>query len=146
MATAEERRKILEMVAGGKISAGEAAELLGSMPREEVEPEAPQAPEPPAAPDAPEAVPATKVPTAGGGSPRWLHVQVSDLKSGKRKVSVNIPLRLVKFGMKLGRGFAPELDELDWASLSDTLASGEGGVLVDVQDEEDGEHVKIYVD
>ncbi|MCI0398854.1 MAG: hypothetical protein L0322_28530, partial [Chloroflexi bacterium] len=98
------------------------------------------APEPPKAP----AVAAAMSGDSQEGRPAWLHIRVSDLATGKNKVTVNVPLRLVKFGMRLGQRFTPEAAGLDWNELS-TLAT-EKGVLVDVQDEEDGEQVQIYVD
>jgi hypothetical protein len=52
---------------------------------------------------------------------------------------------MVKFGLNVGRRFAPELDGIDWDDLSQVMTEEEG-VLVDVQDAEDGEHVQIYVD
>jgi hypothetical protein len=146
MTTSEERRKILEMVVSGKISAEEAASMLNDEPAAtamEGEP-APVAEE--ADPIKPEAQVVVDTPVAAEkGAPKWLHIRVSDLKSGRRKVSVNIPLRLVDIGVKIGGGFAPELKEIDWAGISAMLAEGEEGTLVEVEDEEDGEHVHIYV-
>lgn len=155
MATAEERQKILEMVATGKISAQEAAALLN--PAGET-PEPPQGTGAEAMVDAPSAsaeplketaadAPASvqKVATSGAG-PSWLRIRVDDIASGRSKVSVNIPLRLMKVGLQLGSNFAPELRNVDWDRLSTSLAEGEGGLLVEVQDEEDGEHVRIFVE
>ncbi|MFW5941459.1 MAG: SHOCT-like domain-containing protein [Chloroflexota bacterium] len=144
MATSEERRKILEMLAEGKISTAEAADLLGSVTTGDAE----QGDEAQTA-----ASPAVEKPATAGESgkqvarnPRWLHIRVADLKSGRRKVAVNIPLQLVKLGAQLGSGFAPELDRIDWDLLNSSLTGDEGRALVDIQDEEDGEHVQIYVD
>ena len=136
MPTSEERRKILELVAGGKLDAGEAADLLGAMPTAAEDPGVPVARAAEKAPAEPE----------NGGSPRWLHIRVGDLHSGKHKVSVNIPLRLLQVGLRIGSGFAPELREIEWKDVAEALAAGERGILVDVEDEEDGEHVQIYVD
>jgi len=171
MSTAEERRKILEMVAAGKLGAGEAADLLSGPTASEVEPAAPERPpvvaeapakaeasaeaevpaevELPAEAEAPARMedPSTgKAGASATGGPRWLKVRVGDLESGRRKVTVNIPLSLMKFGLQVGRGFAPGLQDVDWEELNATLAEGEGGLLVDVKDEEDGEHVQVYVE
>jgi hypothetical protein len=40
---------------------------------------------------------------------RWLHVHVNDLKSGNRRVAVNIPLRLVQAGLAFGGHFPRSL-------------------------------------
>ena len=142
MATAEERQKILEMVAAGKITAQEAAALLN--PAGETEKGTTAAAGEAAAPDAPVAVEKEKAPAGSG--PSWLRIQVNDSASGRSKVSVNIPLRLMKAGLQIGSSFAPELRNVDWDRLSTSLAEGDGGLLVEVQDEEDGEHVRIFVE
>lgn len=82
---------------------------------------------------------------AGKGA-SWLHIRVSDLHSGKRRVTVNIPLKLAKIGLRLGSAFAPELREVDLDEVTSALTKGDNGMLVDVEDEVDGHHVQIYVD
>ena len=133
--TAANRKEILELLAKGKITADEAANLLTSP-----EPEAPEAPKVPIAPSEP---PAAK---GDGKTPTWLHVRVKDAKSGRNKVTVNIPIRMMQFGFKIGQRFSPELNDLDWNEISTMMQDMESGVLVDVQDEEDGEHVQVYID
>lgn len=145
------KQEILELVAAGKISAQEAADLLSGQ----------AAPAPPAEAMAEGKAPAGEkivveveeeggaaatMPAASGKSPAWFRVRVSDLHTGKRRVSVNIPLRFVKFGVKLGAGFVPEMRGVDWNELNGLLKSNNGGMLVDVEDEESGERVEIFVD
>lgn len=131
--SSEKRTEILQLLADGKITADEAAELLSPTPQPEAE--APT-------PEVPEVVKETAA--SNSKKPKWLHVQVNDLATGKSKVKVNIPLRMVKFGLNMGKRFAPELDGMDWDDLSKVMTE-DAGVLVDVQDDEDGEHVQIYV-
>lgn len=152
MATVEERHKILEMVAGGKISAQEAAALLNAAAEggEEVL-EAPEMslpdPTPVPAKEAERSAATAKErehkPAAG---PSWLRVRITDLASGHNRVSVNIPLQLMHVGLQIGSSFVPELRNVDWGSLSTSLAAGEGGLLVEVQDEEDSEQVRIFIE
>jgi hypothetical protein len=137
----EKRKEILQLLADGKINADEAAELLTTRTQDVVE--EPAAPPPPKYSESPFSPAETAA--ANGQKPRWLHIRVGDLESGKSKVTVNIPLRMVKFGLQMGRRFAPELEGVDWDDLSRVMTE-EQGVLVDVQDAEDGEHVQIYVD
>lgn len=142
-----DRKEILDLLAGGKISAGEAAELLNNVsagPAEE--PEKPLKVEVDAypEPEAPEAV--TKPTVSSKNGPRWFHVKVRDLETGRNKVTVNIPLPVVKFGLKVGRHFSPELDELNWDDLSGAMAETGLGMIVEVQDEESNEHVQVYID
>lgn len=159
MATSEERSKILRMVADGQLSAAEAAELLASskttgettQPSPEQEVEALKVAEAETAgQDTIEVeeimteTPAEKGPSGKGAS--WLHIKVSDLHSGKRRVTVNIPLKLAKIGLRLGSAFAPELREVDLDEVTSALTKGENGMLVDVEDEVEGHHVQIYVD
>ena len=89
---------------------------------------------------------ATPTAKADAPGPSWFRVRVSDLNTGKRRVSVNIPLRFVKFGFKLGAGFVPEMRALDWDELNSLLQKNNGGVLVDVENEEGGEHIVVMVD
>jgi hypothetical protein len=127
MATADERMQILRMIENRQISAEEGARLLGAL---EDKP-APELPPPPS-------------PQTRG---RWLRVRVTDLRSGKRKVNVNIPLSLVDIGLKMGAKFSPVgMEGLDMNQIIAAVKAGGTGKIVDVEDEDDGEHVEIYVD
>lgn len=75
---------------------------------------------------------------------RWLRVRITDLDTGKRKVSVNIPLNLMKWGFKFGSRFAPELEELDVEDLVSDLEQHAEGRLVEVEDEADNQRVEIF--
>ena len=145
------RQEILDLLAARKISAAEAAEMLSAVSAAPEAPEKPlkveildAEPEKPAAPKTPEA-PKRARPSADNGL-RWFHVKVRDLETGRNKVTVNIPLPMVKFGLKVGRHFSPELDELDWDELSGAMEATGLGILVDVEDEDSNEHVQVYID
>lgn len=126
MATTEERMKILNMIREGKISAEEGAKLLSALGDTEK----------------PSRTPSTRT----SGEPRWFRVRVTDLVNGKTKVSVNIPIGLMEWGMQIGAQFAPEVADLDFEQLKEMLQSGVEGKVVDVIDEEDGEHVEIFIE
>jgi hypothetical protein len=127
MATAEERMQILKMIENRQISAEEGARLLGAL---EDKPGVEAAPPP--------------SPNTRG---RWLRVRVTDLKSGKRKVNVNIPLSLVDIGLKMGAKFSPVgMEGLNMDQIMTAVKAGGTGKIVDVEDEEDGEHVEVYVE
>lgn len=122
----EERARILQMVSENKIDAQEAARLLGALnasPNSEGKAEA-----------------------ASRGSARWFRVRVTDMETGRTKVNVNLPLSLVKVGMRMGAHFAPEVQELDWDEIMVAIQDGANGKLVEVEDMEDGEKVEVYVD
>jgi hypothetical protein len=112
------------MVSDNKIDAQEAARLLGALnssPEAEAEP-------------------------VRTGSARWFRVRVTDLETGRTKVNVNLPLSLIKVGMRMGAHFAPEVEDLDWDDLMAAIQEGAAGKLVEVEDMEDGEKVEVYVE
>jgi hypothetical protein len=126
MATAEERMKILKMIREGKISAEEGAKLLSALSEGKKPPRGPLSRSP--------------------GDQRWFRVRVTDLTTGRTKTSVNIPLGLMEWGMQIGAQFAPEVANLNMEQLHEMLQSGIQGKIVDVIDEEDGEHVEIFIE
>jgi hypothetical protein len=62
------------------------------------------------------------------------------------KAMVNLPIGLMDWGLRVGAQFAPEMEGLDLNELSEILRSGADGKIVEVIDEEDGEHVEIYIE
>ena len=126
MATTEERMKILTMIREGKITAEEGAKLLSALGESQK--------------------PSRSPGTRASGEPRWFRVRVTDLVSGKTKVSVNIPFGLMEWGLQIGAQFAPEVADLDFEQLKEMLQSGVEGKVIDVIDEEDGEHVEIFIE
>jgi len=78
---------------------------------------------------------------------RWIHVRVR----GKENVTISIPLplRLTAWAFKIAKPFVPQfkdtgIDEVI-TSLGDTLGKGGQPIYVDVNDEEEGEHVQVYI-
>ncbi|HLO15661.1 MAG TPA: hypothetical protein VK206_12575 [Anaerolineales bacterium] len=126
MASSEERMKILKMIEEGKLSVEEGTKLLAALSEKRV-------PTPPR-------------PLGMPGGPRWLRIRVTDVHTGRSKASVQIPLALVDAGMKIGAHFAPEVEGVDMSNVIEALRSGVTGKIIDVTDEEDGEHVEIYVE
>ncbi len=122
----EERMKILKMIEEGKISADEGSKLLAALS------------------GARKGIPTS--PRPSGGSARWLRIRVTDVRTGRSKASVQIPLALVDAGMKIGAHFAPEVEGVDMSNVMDSIRMGVTGKIIDVVDEEDGEHVEIYVE
>ena len=126
MANAEERMKILKMIEEGKVSAEDGAKLLAAL---------------------------SEGRRAGAGNVNrsaaaghWLRIRVTDIATGRSKASVQIPLGLIDAGMKIGAHFAPEVEGVDMSSVMDALRSGVTGKIIDVTDDEDGEHVEIFVE
>ena len=123
MATTEERMKILKMIDEGKLSAQEGAKLLSAL--------------------------ASANRPLGGLSAtgaKWLRVRVTEVATGRSKATVQIPISLMEAGMKIGAHFAPEIDGVNMDQLMEALRSGMTGKIIDVVDDEDGEHVEIFVE
>jgi len=119
----DERMRILTMIQDGQVSAEEGARLL----------EALQAGSQDGA-------------RADGAQARWFRVRVTDLKTGKNKVNVNIPVALVNVGVKMGARFVPEGKTVDLAKLTEAIQNGAQGKLLDVEDEESAERVEVFVE
>ncbi len=119
MATTEERLTILRMIEQGKINADEGARLLAALgnPKEQRKPDA-------------------------FDSSRMLRVRVSDNFTGKQRVSVNIPIGLVRFGLQ----FVPSSADVDVQSIQQAIESGAKGRIIDVVDDQDGKHVEIFIE
>jgi hypothetical protein len=122
MATSEERLKILKMIDEGKISAEEGARLLAALS---------------------ESRKTAKKPTLQVGGARWLRVRVTDMVTGKAKATVNLPLRLVDAGLNIASQYAPGVA---FDELIEAINAGAEGKIIDVMDEEDGEHVEIFIE
>lgn len=126
MASSEERMKILKMIEEGKLSAEEGTKLLSAISS------------------------GSRLVSSPGGlaasGAKWLRVRVTDVSTGRSKASVQIPLALMDAGMKIGAHFAPEIDGVDLTQLMEALRTGTTGKIIDVTDDEDGEHVEIFVE
>lgn len=127
MNATNERMMILKMIEEGTISADEGARLLSSV-------------------DQGGKRPTRRVVPQGKGNVKWFRVKVTDTNTGKSKATVSLPMALMDWGLRVGAQFAPEVGNIDLRELSDILSEGMEGKIVDVLDEEDGEHVEIFID
>jgi hypothetical protein len=119
----EERARILQMVNENKITAEEGVKLLNALRGAGGRTERPRE-----------------------GSPRWIRVRVTDMVTGRTRVNVNLPFSLVRAATKLGARFAPETDDLNWEELITAIKEGASGKIVDVEDDEGGEKVEVFVE
>jgi hypothetical protein len=81
--------------------------------------------------------------------PKILHVKVTDHSRPDRPVvNVKVPISLVKWGMKVGAAFSPEMKEanLDWDSVTAAIESGELGKIAEVEDEAQQKTVEVWVE
>lgn len=123
MATSEERMKILKMIDEGKLTPEEGARLLAALS---------------------DSRPARPGPIRGPGAPRgMLRIRVTDTVTGRAKATVNLPLGLVDAGLNIAAQYVPGIN---FEELTEAIKAGVGGKIIDVVDEEDGEHVEIFIE
>jgi len=130
METHAERMLILKMIEDGKITAQEAADLLDALEE--------------SAGASRKAADGQK--KDGGINNRWLRVRVTDTRTNRSRVNMRLPATLVNAGAKLGMQFAPEAEGIDINQIVSALQAGETGQIIDVYDEEDGEHVEVFIE
>jgi predicted DNA-binding transcriptional regulator YafY len=123
MSPSEERMQILQMIESGQITAEEGAKLLAALKTSSAQGD-----------------------QSAGSQPRWFRVRVTDLRTGKNKMNINIPMALVDVGIKMGARFVPESDDIDLEQVRQALRSGQQGKIVDIEDTEDEERVEIFVE
>lgn len=121
MTSSEERLKILQMIQDDKISPEDGAKLLSAL--NEGSRQSRQ--------------------STGKFDPRYIRVRVTDKFTGKTKVSVNLPLGLVDAGLNIASNFVPSMGIED---ISEAIRSGMVGKIIDIEDEEDGERVEIFIE
>lgn len=133
MASNEEKMQVLKMVEEGKISAEDAADLLQAIEIGEKKSASSQENH-------------SAGPSFSVHEPHWIRVRVSDIVSGKSNVNIRLPLGMVRAGMKMGMKFSPEMKSLDMEEVMDLIRSGQLGKIVDVYDDNDNEHVEVFLE
>jgi len=117
----ESRLKILEMLQEGKITAEDAARLIEALGQQETG-------------------------SQSGQRPRWLRIRVTDTDTDMSRVNITLPIGMVRAGLKMGAHFGPDIEGLNMAELESFVQEGRKGHLIDVFDENDGEHVEIFLE
>ena len=127
MTSVEERMQILKMIDEGKITAGEGAELLKALTKKSEKP---------------------RKSTRKSVKNSWLRVRVTDMATGKTKVNVNLPLSLMNAGLNIASQFAPDemQDEQMMDSIKEAISQDMRGKIVDVIDEDDQEHIEVFIE
>jgi hypothetical protein len=128
MALKEERMQILKMLEEGKISVEEAANLLSAL---ETGAEKEQVNVRPGVP---------------GKKARWLRIRVTEGTNGRQKVNINLPIGMASAAIKVGAKFVPEMRDVDVNEIVEAIQSEAQGKIIEVHDEEDGEHVEVFVE
>jgi hypothetical protein len=133
MATTEERMRVLRMIQEGKVTPEEGIHLIEALEhnsrRAAARPTAADPPQPPSA-----------------QGTRWLRVRVTDTDTGRVRVNVRLPVGVITAGVKMGAKFSPEVDGVNMAQILEYVRAGETGKVADVYDDEDGEHVEVFIE
>ena len=79
---------------------------------------------------------------ASGGA-RWVRVRVTDTVTGKSKATVSLPIGLIDAGLNIASKYTPHVA---FDELVEVINSGAEGKIIDVYDEEDEEHVEIFIE
>ncbi len=131
MANSEERMRILKMIEDGTISAEDGIRLMDSIDQSQKK------------------APLTNSITAEGDlerSARFFRVRVTDSESGKTRVNVRLPISVINAGFKMGARFSPSIQGLETKELMAFIRSGTIGRIIDVYDDQDGEHVEVFLE
>lgn len=136
MVTSEEKMKVLRMIQEGKLTPEEGMALLDTLD------------EGASAEPAPSTTKDTGKQPGAAFNPmgRWFRVRVTDTRSGKTRANLRIPLTVVKAGMKMGMRFSPHIEGVEMDKFAEFIDAGNAGPIVDVLDDEDGEHVEVYIE
>jgi len=126
MADTEERMKVLKMVEEGKISAADGLKMLSALGERR------------------HAGVESKSFSADAG--HWLRIRVTETATGRSKATVQIPFGLIDAGQKIGARLVPDVDGVDIMSVMEALHSGVTGKIMDVNDDESGERIEIFVE
>jgi len=131
----EELKKVLNMVSDGTMKPEDAVRLIEAMQGQST-------------------VDAETRSSTTKGKANWVKIRVTNIATGKTKVNVRIPLWLVRGALKLGgKGLNlvffdsdKKMNEDLTEKLNEMVSLGETGTLLDVTDEEEGEHVEIVLE
>jgi hypothetical protein len=136
----EERLEILRLVENQTITAEEAGRLLEALDRSDRSRQLAGATAPigMVLPPAPPNFPGSA--GSAGGSVR---IRITDISSGKARINLVLPSRLVDSGIKLAKRIAPE-HMLDAREIRRSIEDGYWGPLLDITD--DNQRVEIIVE
>ena len=77
---------------------------------------------------------------------KFLLVRV--LEDGRPTVNIKVPIGVAKWGMKMAQAFSPQMKDadLDWDSIIAMIQEGEGGKIVEVEDQVEHKTVEVWVE
>ena len=78
----------------------------------------------------------------------WVHIRVKNNRPGQHNVNISVPLDLGVVAVRVAEPFVPQMRN---TGIDDVIVSlknnvkGDQPVIIDVNDDEDGEHVQVIV-
>ncbi|MDN5304769.1 MAG: hypothetical protein PWP46_1655 [Fusobacteriaceae bacterium] len=125
----EEKKQILKMLEEGKISSEEAMKLLEALEKTDGSEE-------------------LVIYNEKGKRAKWLKIFIIDTEKDA-KVKVNLPIGLLKTGVKIGTKFSKEfreaLEGVDLDDIFEEIKKGAKGKIVDIE-AEGNKRVEVYVE
>lgn len=127
----DEKLRILQMLENGTINASQAADLLSALQEEPV-----------ACQESKVFQPKTQA--------KWIRTRITNLKTGEQKVDVRLPLAAFPLD-KMEKGLIVRASDdqninIDKESFLTMLNSGELGNIVEIKDEESGDHIQVSLE
>ena len=126
----EERMMILKMLQEGKIDAEQAAKLIEALDKSSSKKEKAASVE-------------EETPEKEG---KWFRVRITDTDTEKIRANIRVPIGVINAGFRMGAKFAPQLDGMDSNEIMQAVQDGRTGLILDVYDDEDGEHVEVFIE
>ena len=80
---------------------------------------------------------------------KYLRVKVvDDTKEGRPAVNIQVPIGVVKWGLKIAQAFSPQMKDvdLDWDSIDAMVQEGETGKIVEVEDEAEHKTIEVWLE
>ena len=134
----EERLEILRLVENQTVTAEEAGRLLEALDRSDRKGQSQSMTAPFTPFPAPPGPPEPPGPAVGS-----VRIRITDTSTGKAKINLVLPSRLVDSGIKLAKRIAPE-HMLDGREIRKSIEEGYWGPLLDITD--DSQRVEIIVE
>ena len=122
----QEKMMILNMLQEGKISAKEAAKLLETLDSGKKS--------------------KSKKKESSEHQGKFIRVKVTDTDSRKSRANIRVPINLLRVASKFGGNFNLDIDGVTIDEIQDSINSGLTGKIVDIYDDDEGEHVEVYIE
>jgi len=119
----DERNRILNMIESGKITAGEAAQLLDTLLPEYEQ-------------------------SSGQIENRTVRIWITDMSTNRRKMNMTatMPVYLVSMSLRLLARLLPQLNDSTIQNVIRAMERTTTGRLLDLQDLEEGKRLEIFVE